>query len=114
MTTFATGRRAEAAAAEYLKINGYTIVQQNYRTRFCEIDIIAFKSGITHFVEVKYRKNNKRGGGLLSITNRKLNQMTVAAEYWLQDTPSEGGYFLSAIEVSGAEFKVTGFIESLT
>jgi Holliday junction resolvase-like predicted endonuclease len=39
MTTFATGRKAEGVAAEYLENQGFEIIERNYRTRFCEIDL---------------------------------------------------------------------------
>jgi uncharacterized protein (TIGR00252 family) len=114
MTTFATGRRAEAAAAEYLKARGFEIIQQNYRTRYCEIDIVAAKAGITYFVEVKYRRNRNQGSGLEYITQRKLEQMQLAAEYWVQEHEHTGEHQLAAIEVNGDSYDIAAFIESLT
>jgi len=114
MTTFTVGRKAEAVAAEFLKDQGFEIIQQNYRTRYCEIDIVAAKSDITYFVEVKYRRNDRQGSGLEYITPRKLEQMQLAAEYWLLEHDARGQGRLAGIEVSGQEFLVTNFIESLT
>jgi uncharacterized protein (TIGR00252 family) len=114
MTTFAVGRQAEAAAAEYLKARGHEIIQQNYRTRYCEIDIVTAKSGIIYFVEVKYRRNDSQGSGLEYITQRKLEQMQLAVEYWLSHHDGDKEYRLSALELSGENFQITNFIESLT
>lgn len=114
MTTFTTGRQAEAAAATYLQARGFEIVQQNFRTRDCEIDIIARRRNYLYFVEVKYRRNDMQGGGLDYITQKKLSQMTFAANRWLQDQPAPRGYSLAAIEIYGPDFAVTEFIESLT
>ena len=114
MTTFTTGRQAEAAAAEYLKNQGYTIIEQNYRTRWCEIDIVAKKAEIVYFVEVKYRQTDDYGTGLEYITPHKLRQMSFAAEFWLTDHTHTNGYQLAGLEVSGADFTVTDFIDSLT
>ncbi len=114
MTTFAIGRQAEAAAATYLEANGFEIIQQNYRTRDCEIDIIAARRKYLYFVEVKYRKNDAQGGGMDYITPKKLKQMTFAANNWLQDKPAPRGYSLAAIEVEGPDFTISEFIESLT
>ncbi len=114
MTSFDTGRQAEAAAATYLKHQGFTVLGQNVRTRTYEIDIIAEKSRDLYFVEVKYRKNDIAGGGLEYITPGKLRQMQFAAEMWLSENRRSGDYRLAGVEVSGADFEVTDFIDSLT
>lgn len=114
MTTFDTGRQAENAAAEYLREHGFEIIGQNLRTRTYEIDIVAVRSGVLYFVEVKYRKNEAAGGGLEYITPRKLKQMQFAAEMWLSENRRSDPYRLSGIEVSGADYEITDFIDSLT
>ena len=114
MTTFTIGRRAEAAAAEFLETKGFKVIEQNYRMRDCEIDIVARKNGVLYFVEVKYRRTMAQGSGLDYITAKKLSQMTFAAERWLQDNPAPKGYTLAAIELKGLNFTVSNFIESLT
>ena len=47
------GRAGEDCACEYLRKNGYTIVDRNYLRKWGEIDIVAKKGGHIHFVEVK-------------------------------------------------------------
>jgi len=113
MTSFDTGRQAETAAAEYLKKQGYAIVGQNWRTRFCEIDIIAQKGKAVYFCEVKYRRTDNQGGGLEYITLKKFHQMQFAAEAWVHLAGWKGEYQLTAIEVSGSQFEVTTHIEDL-
>lgn len=114
MTTFDTGREAENVAAEYLQSHGYTILTQNWRNRWCEIDIVAEKSGVVSFVEVKYRKSDAYGSGLEYITPKKLAQMGLAANHWMTEQAHAGGYVLAAVEVSGSNFTVTNFVESVT
>lgn len=114
MTTFTTGRQAEAVAANYLEKHGFKIVEQNYRTRWCEIDIVAEKSNELYFVEVKYRQHSEQGNGLEYITAGKLHQMMRSAEFWTSEHQDERQYYLAGIEVSGNDFQVTNFIESLT
>jgi putative endonuclease len=114
MTTFAIGRQAEAAAAKFLESQGFRVIEQNFRTRAYEIDIIATKDGVIYFVEVKYRQNDEYGSGLEYITSRKLKQMQYAAELWLQDHQQYEAYRLAGIEVSGTNFTVKEFIDSLT
>lgn len=113
MSTVSTGRRAEGAAANYLVRRGYQILEQNWRTRYCEIDIVACKNDVVYFVEVKYRANDHQGGGLDYITPAKLHRMSFAAQVWAKQHGWLGDYALSAVAVSGPQFEVTEFIDSL-
>jgi len=108
-----TGRQAEDAATEYLRSKKFEVLSQNWRTRWCEIDIVARKKKIVYFVEVKYRKSSDFGGGLEYITPTKLKQMKFAAEFWISNNGWTGDYRLSAIEVSGLDFKITDFLRQL-
>lgn len=85
------GAIAEDEAADYLLRDGHEIVERNWKTKYCEIDIVSTKNGIVYFTEVKYRKSPHQGGGLAAITVKKLNQMRFAAKIYeqtmkLQDT----------------------------
>ncbi|OGL30287.1 hypothetical protein A3D14_02765 [Candidatus Saccharibacteria bacterium RIFCSPHIGHO2_02_FULL_47_12] len=113
MTNFAHGRHAEAVAAEYLENEGYVVLEQNYRTRWCEIDIVAEKGKRVYFTEVKYRQTGAQGGGLDYITPQKLKQMKFAADFWVQDHGWTGDYTLAAIELSGPEYTVENCIFDL-
>ena len=113
MTTFYTGRRAEAAACEYLKRKGFTILAKNWRTRRCEIDIVAKKGAVIYFAEVKYRKTDKQGDGLEYITTKKLDQMYFAAEQWVDDNSWRGDYRMAAIAVTGEDFEITDFVDDI-
>ena len=106
------GRKAENAASEYLQSKGFKIRDQNWRTRWCEIDIVAEfskKTGLfklersIHFVEVKYRKSTTQGDGLEYITHKKQQQMQRAAEFWINEHNYSGDYQLDAIAVTGYE-----------
>ena len=48
-----TGEMGEHIACMYIKERGYTIVERNHTRKWGEIDIIARKGDITHFIEVK-------------------------------------------------------------
>lgn len=113
MSTY-TGRYAENAAAEYLKTRRFEILDQNWRTRWCEIDLVAKKEDIVYFVEVKYRARESWGSGLEYITPRKLQQMQFAAEFWVNANDWSGDYNLGVIEVSGPTFKITNFLPDCT
>lgn len=106
MTTFDTGRQAETMAAQYLSKQGYKVLQQNWRTRWCEIDIVVAKNRTIHFVEVKYRRSNYAGDGLDYITPRKLQQMSFAAEFWCTKHHWNGNYELAVLSVYGPSFSI--------
>jgi uncharacterized protein (TIGR00252 family) len=113
MTTFDTGRKAEAAAAAFLVGKGCHIVCQNWRTRMCEIDIVVRRAEVIYFCEVKYRQTNRHGTGIEYITPKKLQQMRFAAESWVHANSWQGEYQLCAIEVSGHAFSITNVVKDL-
>lgn len=47
------GELGEGIACKYLSKRGYIIIERNFTLPVGEIDIIATKDGITHFIEVK-------------------------------------------------------------
>lgn len=51
------GRRAESFAASWLRMRGYQILEQRYKTREGEIDLITRKGNILACVEVKQRSD---------------------------------------------------------
>lgn len=106
------GQLAETAAAEYLTSLGYKVLDKNWKTRWCEIDIIALKQDCVYFVEVKYRSKSSQGSGLDYITESKLRQMQFAAEFWIAKNSSYDEFVLSAAEVSGPNFDIN-FIEQV-
>ena len=79
-----TGNDAESLVAEWLELQGYRVLDRNWHTKFCEIDIVVEKLGTLYFVEVKHRKNQSQGGGLAAITPKKYKQMKFAAEIYSQ------------------------------
>lgn len=107
VSSFEAGRRAEAAVATYLQRQGCTIVARNWRTRMCEIDVIALRDATIYFCEVKYRRTTQYGAGIDYITPKKLQQMRFAAASWVHANAWKGTYQLCAIEVSGAAFRIT-------
>lgn len=107
------GKLAEQMAADYLVAQGYSIIDRNWKTRWCEIDIIATKHEVVHFVEVKFRRRVDQGGGLAAITPQKLRQMRFAAELWLQRNPNLDAR-LSAIDVAGEDMVVMKMLEDIS
>lgn len=100
------GAEAEDRVCSYLSKNGYKILDQNWKTKFCEIDIIAQKAKTIFFVEVKYRATNQQGGGFEVVGPTKLKQMERSAEAWVAHNHWDGEYTLSVAEVSGEDYKI--------
>ena len=103
MTNYQTGHSAEVRASEFLAKKGFKIHELNWKTKYCEIDIVAQKDGSVYFVEVKYRRNDKQGYGLDYITPKKLQQMRFAAEMWVSNHDWVGEYQLAAIGIDGED-----------
>lgn len=76
------GKKCEELACTFLKKHGYKILAQNWRCRFGEVDIIAFKSGELIFVEVKSGQN-KYFNPLDKINEAKKSKLTDLASYYL-------------------------------
>ena len=75
MNTRKTGAEYEELAAQYLRKEGYQILEQNYKSRFGEIDILADKEGELIVVEVKYRSTNGYGDPLEAVDRRKQKRI---------------------------------------
>ena len=60
--TQTTGNIGEYLAAKFLKERGFDIVETNYRKKWGEIDIVAEKNRILHFVEVKATVSRETSG----------------------------------------------------
>lgn len=113
MKTTAVGRSAETAAALHLVKDGYKILARNWKTKLCEIDIVACKDDITYFVEVKYRLGEEQGSGLEHITPKKLNQIKFAVRVWCHNNNWQGDCRIFGAEVSGLKHEEINFVEIL-
>lgn len=98
------GAPAEVETANYLVRKGHTIIDRNWKTKYCEIDIVSEKNGTIYFTEVKYRKTNLQGGGFAAITRKKLNQMKFAAKLYVQTKKlNDVDLLLAAASLTGIE-----------
>ena len=114
-TTFAgstkgVGDRAEEVVAEYLRAHGHEVIERNWKTKFCEIDIVSRKGDTVYFTEVKYRKNSEHGGGLAAITPKKLRQMKFAAEYYMLKYGVTHQPLLASADVASDEYEMMSWL----
>jgi putative endonuclease len=81
------GRAAETAAAHHLERIGYQILQNNFRARGGELDVVAIDGAALAIVEVRYRASDRFGGGAASITSDKRRRIIRAARALLATQP---------------------------
>lgn len=103
ISNYLSGHSAEVRAAEYLKLKGFKVIELNWKTKYCEIDIVAEKDKAMYFIEVKYRRTNQQGFGLDYITSKKLKQMSFAAEMWVSNHGWPGEYQLAVVSIDNEE-----------
>jgi putative endonuclease len=82
-----TGREGEALAAGYLQQNGFKILHYNWRYSRYEIDIIATKNNILHFIEVKTRKTSTYGLPEESVSKKKIAFLLKGGAGYLRQFP---------------------------
>lgn len=84
------GKEGERLAAEYLKKKGYRIIQENYRTRKGEIDIVCEHRGSMVFVEVKTRRSLSFGHPEEAVDSRKQKRIAEIAMNYLTEKNLNG------------------------
>ena len=82
--TYETGLQGEKTAAEYLIHEKHMkFLEQRYRTKSGEIDLIMLDHDTIVFVEVKTRKKGEPGSGLSAVNKNKQNRIYKAAMIYL-------------------------------
>ena len=101
MTNKIIGKYGEDIAKNFLIKKGFKILETNYRySRIAEIDIIASKKDILHFVEVKTRTQEFFGKPLEAITSNKLKQIfSCAIQYMNNSKIKYKSYQIDAIGI---------------
>ena len=109
MHSKAKGNIAEERACEYLRGLGYRIIDRNVYNRFGEIDIIAFRENVLHFVEVKSGVTYE--SAVNNITRSKLQKLTRTLQTYLQRKKLNSDYCIDALIVSDEGIEL---IENIT
>ncbi|WP_340116409.1 YraN family protein [Pelagibius sp. 7325] len=86
---YTRGRRAERLAAWWLRLTGYRILAQDFRSPVGEIDLVARRGGILAIVEVKHRSRLDSAGE--AVTPRQQRRIRRAAELYIQRHPELAG-----------------------
>jgi putative endonuclease len=81
------GQAGETMAAQHLMRRGFNILERNFRTRWGELDIVAFDGRELVFCEVKTRRAGP-GWPLEAVHPRKRSQVRRMASSWLRERPN--------------------------
>lgn len=81
------GRKGEQLALDFFIMRGYEVLFKNWRHGRSEIDIIAVKDNVLHFIEVKTRLTHNYGMPEESIDKKKLRRMIAAGSKFIIHHP---------------------------
>lgn len=109
----AKGKQAEDRACAFLSQNGFEILERNFFTRYGEIDIIAQKNGILHFIEVKSASIGAKSGfePIYNITPSKIDKLISTIGFYLSAQNLTQEYCLDALIIKGEHIEL---IENIT
>ena len=103
------GNLAENKAVDFLLENGFFIVERNFYSRFGEIDIIATKDKVLHFIEVKSGLDYE--SAIQNITPKKLSRLIKTGGVYMKKNSLHADFVYDAIVVTP---KKVEFVENIT
>ncbi len=83
------GKQGEQHALAYLKQQGYTILEVNWRHKHLEIDVIALDGKVLCVVEVKTRSSNAFGEPEVFVDRTKQKRLIRAINHYVQQLHCE-------------------------
>ena len=107
-STKAIGNLGEEAAVSYLRKQGFSIVERNVVRKTGEIDIIAKKKDVLHFVEVKARlcrefprddSGDTSFDPSANLHNVKIGKVVRTGEWYVAEKGWEGEWQVDAVLV---------------
>jgi putative endonuclease len=104
------GNDAEELATQFLQEAGFAIIERNYYARkLGEIDIIAHRHGVWHFIEVK--SAGRDFDPIYNLTPTKLRRVIRSAYYYLKAHGLDVAMSIDALLVRRGEVEL---IENIT
>lgn len=91
------GRIGEELAKKYLQKKGYRIIEQNYRTRYAEIDLVAKQKDVLVFVEVRTKVGERFGTPEDTLNWKKLRKVKRNAESYASRVKWKKLYRIDAV-----------------
>jgi putative endonuclease len=81
------GEKGEELAAKWLLEKGFEVLHRNWRYSHYEIDIVARKGKLLHFIEVKTRNHSRVGFPEDGVRKKKFRNLKRAADQYLHLNP---------------------------
>ena len=69
------GKIGEDLARDFLEKNGYKVLEQNYKTKYSEIDLVSKKGKDLVFIEVRTKIGENFGTPEDTLNNKKMNKV---------------------------------------
>jgi len=108
------GRLGEQLAAEHLVRCGFDIVERNYRTRWGELDIVAYDGRTLAFCEVKTRRLGPGSRNPFeALRTLKQAQVRKMAGRWLIDRKQRPYADILRFDAIGVTFDLAGRLVSI-
>ena len=104
------GNQSETLGTRFLEQEGFVILERNYFARkLGEIDIIASRDDILHFIEVKSGKTDF--DPVYNVTPSKLRKVINSAHYYMKTKNLDVAFSIDALIIRHGEVE---FIENIT
>ena len=97
------GFNAENEVCKFLSQQGYEILQRNFRSKFGEIDVIAKKDEILHFIEIKATDKNYETA--YRLTPSKFDKILKTIDFYLLKNSSNADFQVDLITIEKGEIK---------
>lgn len=94
------GKHGEQLAEAWLVQNEFIILHRNWRYSHYEIDIIALKNNLLHFIEVKLRSSQIFGLPEESVSKKKIKFLLQAVDQYLFLNPQYTNFHLDILSIS--------------
>jgi putative endonuclease len=108
------GQLGEQLAAEHLVRRGFEVVERNFRTRWGELDIVAFDGRTLAFCEVKTRRLSCAGAEPLDAVHaHKRSQVRKMAAQWLLERTARPYADVIRFDAIGVTFDACGTLVRL-
>ncbi len=100
-----TGKTGEALAETWFIENAYTILHKNWRYKHWEVDIIASRNDVLHFIEVKTRTSLLFGYPEDNVSAKKIAYLISASEEYLYLHPQWNRIQFDILSITMVKFQ---------
>ncbi|MDU7693107.1 MAG: YraN family protein [Helicobacter sp.] len=104
------GNLAEQKAVAFLEHCGFSIINQNVFSRFGEIDIIATKDNVLHFIEVKSGVNFDP---IHALTPKKMSRIQKTIESYILENELTCAFCIDLVCVRGENYQDIELFENV-